>query len=381
MAYSTRYFGTTGGPSGSDGSDWNNRAPLLVGGTSGTWSGSLTGWNFGLSGSLLAYIGSGTYFPSVALSQTLFASPCGASGQLMFCGCDGSGNAIQPDLGWNSCEPEYDTSQFPVLVTNTNTNCFNLQQNFATARCIYFLGNNITTNVMLRFCNASYCKVHGSTSCNNSNFILHEANSKSYDSIYQFDGTQAGPICGADPFGSRSIFTNTSATAGKNFGNNNAPSIMYKCTGIRAPQNSVLNTSVSQGNLATFWFDNTMFDCGATMAAFSLTGRNTSLGLIVNNYFADGPVGIDYLSFINGITINNRFRTFTTATFSGTANNLFLFNQLTSGTDAEFVNGTGSTSGDLTISSGATTVWGNDYGVADQQPTGGGNRVGGFFFG
>jgi hypothetical protein len=297
------------------------------------------------------------------------------------CGCDASGNAIQPDLGWNSCEPEYDTSSFPQIVVNTNTNAVNLSANFTTARCIYFEANNVTTNVLVRYCDTSYCKVRGMTTSSNSNFILHDANSKSYDSIYQYDGTLAGPICGADPYNSRSVFTNSSATSGYGFGNNNAPYIALKCTSLGAPKNSINSSSVSQNGMTPYWFDNTFYDAGLTMAAFSLTGRNAAIGIIANNYFADATVGIDYLSFINCITINNRLRTFTTSTFSGTADNIFLFNQITGGTDAdEFVNGTGGTSGDLTIKS-TSTMWGRDYGVADQQPTGGGNRVGGFFFG
>jgi hypothetical protein len=297
------------------------------------------------------------------------------------CGCDASGNAIQPDLGWNSCEPEYDTSSYPVFVVNTNANFVNLSANFATIRCLYVEGNNVTTNFIVRFCDTSYCKVHAKSTCTYVGSGLHDANSKAFDSVYQNDSTVFGTILGSDPFNCRSFATATGATWGTGIGNNNAPHILYKCTSYGAPLSQIRSSSVSQYNMTPYWFDNTFYDAGLTMAAFSLTGRNIAIGIIANNYFADATVGIDYLSFINCITINNRLRTFTTSTFSGTADNIFLFNQITGGTDAdEFVNGTGGTSGDLTIKS-TSTMWGRDYGVADQQPTGGGNRVGGFFFG
>lgn len=138
MGLVTRFFDLNGNGT-ADGTSYDNRAPLLVG---GNWSSIITGFNFGSSDVLFCRVEPGEYIQAQALANGLFSSNPTRERPLFFSASNG-GVPWQPPSGWRSCELPWDYGvDLPHLRDNASTTRYNLVQNGH----FNFLGFRFTKN-------------------------------------------------------------------------------------------------------------------------------------------------------------------------------------------------------------------------------------------
>lgn len=113
MALQELWFGPAAAGSG-NGSSYGNRARLIE--SDGTWSSTLTGFNFSTNDSLLCRLDSGNYTTvGTTLASTLFTNPPTNVCRIFFAASPGGQYWDDPDPNWNCCQPTWDTSNMVTL--------------------------------------------------------------------------------------------------------------------------------------------------------------------------------------------------------------------------------------------------------------------------
>src|SRR6185436_8710923 len=134
MAIVIRYFGTSDGPGGNDGTTWNKRSTLFSG---GAWSTVLSGFDFSGADSLIAMVGTGNYAITATLQASVFTNGPTAANPLFMAGCDLNGNVLAPTNPFWTCDlPDFDVSAYPVLATTTNIATIAGSNNAFFERCM-----------------------------------------------------------------------------------------------------------------------------------------------------------------------------------------------------------------------------------------------------
>lgn len=132
MAQTIRYFDATGAGT-ADGTSWANRAQFY---NAGAYSSVITGHNFTSGSSLLCYINGNHTVTSTLVSGTFTSGAPSAARNMIWHGCDSSGNPLTPpDPDWISPLEPWDDSALPNITLNV-AGTYKIQLSFHHFRLI-----------------------------------------------------------------------------------------------------------------------------------------------------------------------------------------------------------------------------------------------------
>jgi hypothetical protein len=364
-----RWFTTSteGAQGDGSGSSWANRAVLVSG---STWSTIITGWNFPSSGTLICYVGPGTYSVSGKLDTANITNPPTVYAPLIFHGCDSSGNPLTPpDPDWKSNQEPWDDSSLPVLSSSGNINIFNLSS-FSCACLLKFVSSGNTTNSTFEVGKTIWCHAVNSTS-NASTRIgagVHHMNS-----VFKMTGTVYSDISAGVTISYNSKYIgNSSASAGNGILPGTNQVNVFGCTFVDHPNYMIKfgSGTLSQNHNVLY---NLFYNCTTAIQLASVASQSNTQK-IIHNYFGNCSTVIDCNTNAKLKFYDNRCIQYTNLLINENAmGTITPFNDFDAASTAsdELVN---VATGDYRIKN-TVDVWGKNYGPSDQPRSGGGTVV------